>query len=105
MKLTVLYYETTRRSQPVRDYILSLNEKEQAKLMALIDFLSERRVLTEPFSKKISGYSGLYELRSGAHRIFYCYQEQNIVLLHAFRKKSQKTPQREIELAVHRKNS
>ena len=102
MKLKVVYYETVRGSYPVREYIDSLTEGEQSKARALIDHLSEKRVLTEPQAKKMGGYSGLYELRPGKHRIFYCYQGGEIVLLHAYRKKSKKTPPREIDTAWRR---
>ena len=84
------------------EYIESLPLKDRAKVRALIDFLSERVVLNEPHSKKISGYSGLFELRPGPHRVFYCYHEGTIVLLHAFRKKSDKTPSKEIKTAYKR---
>lgn len=83
-------------------YIEALSLKERIKAKALIDFLSEKVVLNEPHSKKISGYSGLFELRPGPHRIFYCYHEGTIVLLHAFRKKANKTPRKEIEIAYKR---
>ena len=43
---------------------------------------------------------GIWELRPGNNRIFYFFfQENTFVLLHQFRKKSQKTPKREIEKA------
>lgn len=86
----------------MREYIESLPLQERAKVKALIDFLSERVVLNEPHAKKLSGYGSLYELRPGAHRIFYCYHEGRVVLLHAFRKSSNKTPKREIEVAYKR---
>ena len=42
----------------------------------------------------------VWELRPGNNRIFYFYHTGNtFVLLHHFRKKSQKTPQREIDQA------
>lgn len=102
MSIKVVYFETARGDQPVKDYIGDLPDRERAKVKALIDHLSEKVVLNEPHTKKMTGYSGLYELRPGAHRIFYCYHEGKVVLLHAFRKKSDKTPQREIETAYHR---
>ncbi len=105
MGIKVTYFETVRGDQPVRGYIDSLPDKERAKVKALIDYLSEKVVLNEPHAKKISGYPGLYELRPGNHRVFYCYHEGRVVLLHAFRKKSDKTPQREIETACNRMNS
>lgn len=42
----------------------------------------------------------IWELRPGNNRVFYFYFENDVfVLLHHFRKKSQKTPPREIEQA------
>jgi phage-related protein len=56
---------------------------------------------TEPFG------DGLFELRlkgaEGIGRVFFCtVVGRRIVMLHAFVKKTQKTPQREIELARKR---
>lgn len=104
MSIPVTYYETARGDQPVRVYVEALPDKERAKVKALIDHLSERVVLNEPHARKMGGYPGLFELRPGAHRVFYCYHEGKVVLLHAFRKKSDKTPQREIETAYNRMN-
>ena len=43
---------------------------------------------------------GIWELRPGNNRVFYFFFQDDIfVLLHQFRKKSQKTPKREIEKA------
>lgn len=42
----------------------------------------------------------LEELRPGNNRVFYfCWRGDRFVLLHQFRKRSQKTPRREIERA------
>lgn len=42
----------------------------------------------------------LWELRPGSNRIFFlCYFDNKFVLLHGFRKQSQKTPTNEIETA------
>ena len=52
----------------------------------------------------MTGYDGLYEIRieysSNIYRIFCCFDEGNIVVLfNGFQKKSQKTPQKEIDKA------
>ena len=48
---------------------------------------------------------GIWELRPGNNRVFYFfYQNDTYVLLHQFRKKSQKTPKREIEKAKTERN-
>lgn len=52
--------------------------------------------------ENITKYLGddIWELRPGNNRVFYFYfQDDTFVLLHHFRKKSQKTPRREIEKA------
>lgn len=103
--MKVTYYQTARGGRPVCDYLEALQDRERARVKALIDYLSEAVTLKEPHAKKIVGYPGLFELRSGAYRIFYCYHQGMIVLLHAFRKKTEKTPAREIETAYSRMRS
>ena len=58
-----------------------------------------------PHSRAFGG--GLFELRprgkSGIARVFYCFLSgQRIVVLHAFIKKTQQTPEQEIKLARKR---
>ena len=70
--------------------------------MRHVQLLSELgRRLREPHVKHIVGpQRALYELRPGGHRIFYCTRErETIVLLHAYRKKSNRTPARELTTA------
>ncbi len=48
---------------------------------------------------------GLYELRIRGKeelRIFYFFKQKTIYLLHAFKKQTQKTPQKELDLAMQR---
>lgn len=67
--------------------------------------------LHEPHASQIKGkrYKGLHELRTktadGIFRIFYFFMVENkCVLLHGFQKKTQKTPQKELEVALERMN-
>ena len=58
----------------------------------------------EKFLKHLTGTNGLYEIRveyqSNIYRIFCCFDEgQLVVLFSGFQKKSQKTPQKEIDKA------
>jgi phage-related protein len=79
-----------------------LPKSEQPVLRARIDFLAEiGNRAREPLSKSLG--DGLFELRVKSSRIFYCFRPGGvIVLLHGFSKKSQKTPQREIDTAIRR---
>ena len=60
--------------------------------------------VSEKFLKHIESTDGLYEIRietaGNIYRIFCCFDKGNIVVLfNAFQKKTQKTPQEEIETA------
>lgn len=60
-----------------------------------------------PLCRPISGHKGLWEIRtrlSGGRiaRVFFCIHSEAMVLLHGFIKKSQKTPQTELAVALKR---
>lgn len=88
---------------PVQEYLDTLEDKYQAKIIAHIELLrSKGGKLYEPYTKHIRG--PLWELRVDfgrmATRIFYFLATgQRILLLHGFMKKTQKTPAGEIERA------
>ncbi len=71
----------------------------------LIKELKAFGTLQYPDSRKLSGYN-LFEMRvkkGGTYRCIYCYIKDDIVILSAFKKTTQKTPLREIQKAVRRK--
>ncbi|HEY8271604.1 MAG TPA: type II toxin-antitoxin system RelE/ParE family toxin [Pseudobdellovibrionaceae bacterium] len=79
----------------------------QEKLLILFRALEEGASLTMPVSRQMSGYPGLKELRvrdsRGIVRVFYYVQQKDhVFILHLFRKKTQKTPPQEIEIAIQR---
>jgi len=62
----------------------------------------------EPLCKSLSGYTGLREVRSDLpdgriSRVFFYVSGSEMILLHGFVKKTQKTPDRELKLANKRK--
>ena len=99
----IIFYEKEDGTIPVRDFLDSLPIKHHAKALRDIDVLEEYGTrLTEPNVKHIK--DKLWELRiksaSDISRIFYFVAVgKSIVLLHGFVKKTQKTPNREIETA------
>jgi phage-related protein len=102
MSWTLQQYEDNRGMRPVGDFVESLTESDRAIVKAKLAYLLNRgNQLREPFTKSLG--DGLFELRAQAYRIFFCFKPGNrIVLLHAFRKKSQSTPQRDLALARKR---
>lgn len=70
--------------------------------------LQKGLVLSMPLSRPMKGVAaGVSELRirdsSGAYRVFYYHRAQDrILVFHAFQKKAQKTPWKELELGRRR---
>lgn len=100
------FYETAGGACPVAEYLDSLSDHEAGRVTAIIDLLAEYGTsLSGPHVRRIQG-SRLWELRvrgRNHHRVFYvAAQDRRFVLLHAFAKKSQRTPQREIRTAERR---
>ena len=105
---TVEFYETRDGQCPVWEFLENLRIKSasnkdariQHKQASLyIELLQQNGTrLNDNITKHLE--DGIWELRLGNNRVFYFFYENNtFVLLHQFRKKSQKTPKREIEKA------
>lgn len=104
MAWKVYFFQTTHGDCPVRKFIKEQDEAVYTKILHLVMLLKDHGpLLRPPYSKKMQ--NNLYELRvsgSVAIRIFYTMHNDEYYLLHAFKKKSQKTPRKEIETALDR---
>lgn len=102
------YKNSSNGNEPVFEYIKKLDYKNKAKILKYIEFLRiNKGYLDEPYSKHIKGK--IRELRIDfsriRHRIFYfTFINKTIVLLHAFLKKTNKTPVNEIYKAENNYN-
>lgn len=107
------FYETEDGKCPIWDFLEALRLKaptnkdariqhKQASLY--IELLQQNGThMNAEITKHLD--DGIWELRPGYNRVFYFfYQNDTYVLLHQFRKKSQKTPKREIEKAKAERN-
>ena len=75
---------------------------DSCQLKQMIYYIELLQQFGTRLSDKVTKYisDDIWELRPGGNRIFYFFHCDNtFVLLHAFRKKTQKTPKREIEKA------
>ena len=102
----VIYYTAANGSSPVTDFVDGLDDKAQAKIINTIRLLKEFGVrLGGSHAKKLTG-TEIWELRilgGDSIRIFYVAVEgQTFLLLHGFKKKSYKTPGKELKLAADR---
>lgn len=110
------FYKSENGRIPVDEFIKSLQPKQIAKILRDLDLLKDFGAdLHYPYIDSIKGdkYSGLMELRTkqatNIFRIFYFVvikdetnKKETAVLLHAIQKKTQKTPKKELEIALAR---
>ncbi len=101
-------YADQRGNEPVLDYIEKLGRSrpaEAASIERYIDLLEEKgERLQYPFASLIDTRVRLFELRPGNHRVAYALYDGKYVLLHAWRKQTQKLDQREATKARSRLN-
>lgn len=81
------------------------DEKVKEKIQYVLELIKQVDRVPEKFLKHLTGTDGLYEIRieyrSDIFRIFCCFDEgQLVVLFNGFQKKSQKTPQNEMDKAL-----
>ena len=97
-------FQTARGDYPVKEFIEKLEKKAYVRALRSIAILQDfGPFLRMPYSRKIAPQ--LYELRvkgAEAIRIFYTRIDQKYYLVHAFRKKKQKIPRKEIKTALDR---
>ena len=100
-------YETEDGKTPVEDWIISLDPKMQAKLIAMLELLEEKgNALRKPYTESLG--EGIFELRviqgtNISRALFFFYVNQRIIVTNGFIKKQRKTPSREIQIAKERR--
>jgi len=105
----VVFYEDASGVSELWDFLDDLLQRssgskdariQHKQVVYYIELLQKNGTrLPETITKNI--IEDIWELRPGDNRVFYFYFRDNtFVLLHHFRKKSQKTPQREIDRAI-----
>lgn len=108
----IYVYRNDAGEIPVLRFIESTHKKIRSKFDFMLQFVKdERNMLCEPYVKhfSIDKYKMLYELRIRANgtmvRVIYYKAEENIILLHAFFKKSRRDTENALEYALKILNS
>ena len=108
MTYNIIFYENSRGISEIWNFLETLRKKSFTNKDARIQY---KQVLLHIELLQLNGTQlpsnitkhideNIWELRPGTNRIFYFYCDNDgFVLLHSFRKKTQKTPIREIEKA------
>jgi phage-related protein len=100
----VVFFETENEKQPVREFIKNLSKEDQKEVGADIRVVQDNFPIGLPLVRKLK--PELWEIRSyikyGINRVFFTFINGKIILLHAIVKKMQKTPLKEIDVAIER---
>lgn len=102
MKWKITFFSTT-----VEKETFSFPKKILAKLIHIFDIIEEHGPnIGQPYTDFFC--DGLFEVRAkakeGIGRSLFCYTKgKEIIILHSFIKKTQKTPKKELDVALKRK--
>jgi phage-related protein len=99
-------YQDARGRRPVNEFLDALPARDRARIVRTIELLKTYGTeLGMPYTRHLTGK--LWELRVSSARLtyrvlYFAHTDRRFVLLHAFSKKTPKTPRREIEVALRR---
>lgn len=104
-KVQARFYAAANGTRPVRDWLLSLSVTDRRAIGKDIQKVEFGWPIGMPYCRSLG--RGLWESRSDLEdgrtaRIIFCFVDSEIVLLHGFIKKSQKTPDSELTIAMRR---
>lgn len=104
IRLQVYFFKTTSGKQPVRDWLRELPDKEKKIIGEDLKTAQFGWPLGMPLIRKLD--ADLWEVRSRLDnriaRVIFTVEENKMILLHGFIKKSQRTPPRDLSLAKQR---
>lgn len=104
-KIQARFYELASGKKPVRNWLLDLAGDDRRAIGFDIQTVEFGWPIGMPVCRALG--QGLYEVRSNLSdgrigRVLFCIIANEMVLLHGFVKKTQKTPPTDLELAVKR---
>jgi phage-related protein len=105
-RIPLVFFRTSVGHEPVRERLKELPEDDRRRVGQDLERVQHRWPVGMPLARPLG--KGLWGVRSNlsGHRIarvIFCFHEEELVALNGFIKKSQKTPQGELDLAADRK--
>jgi phage-related protein len=102
--LEIVFFKSESGNQPVKEFLTDRTKEDRKEIGADIYKAQEGFPVGQPLVRKTD--VGLWEIRSvipdGICRILFTITKTEMVLLHGFVKKSQKTPLKELVIARNR---
>jgi|SRR5437879_8954227 len=106
--LPVKFFRTASGAEPVKEWLKELDRGDRAIIGEDIKTVEFGWPMGMPLCRSISGYKDLWEVRSQITgnritRVIFYIRNDEMILLHGFIKKTQKTPQSDLDLADKRR--
>ena len=104
----ILFYKTQSGASPIEDFIDDLNARQAQKVTWVLRLIEELDQIPKQYFKKLSGTDNIWEVRvKDGKEIFrllgFWKDSKFIILVHAFKKKSQQIKKSDLKLAERRK--
>ncbi len=103
-KLPATFYRSASGDEPVRDWLKALNKQERKSVGEDIAYVQYKWPIGKPRVDHLRG--PIWEVRSTVGnriaRVLFAVEQAEMILLHAFIKKTQQTDLADIELALKR---
>ena len=104
----IIFYKLRSGKSPIEEFLDGLCAKEAQKVVWVLQLIEEESVVSTKFYKQLSNSDGIVEVRvqhgnNNFRLLGFEHKGTFVVLTNAFRKKDQKVPKKEIELAQSRK--
>lgn len=99
------FYRSLSKKEPVREWLLHCRKEDRKVIGADIQTVEYGWPVGMPVCRPMG--NGLHEVRTDLTggriaRVFFCFHEGKLILLHGIIKKSQKTPKTDLKLAKKR---
>ncbi len=106
-RIVVRFYRTDRGKEPVREWLKRLDDDDRKIIGNDLQTLEFAWPIGMPVCRPVTNYRGLWEVRSRLKnrrisRVLFVIEDGQMILLHGFIKKSQKTPKSDLDLASKR---
>jgi phage-related protein len=104
----IRFYRNASGGCPVEEFLDGLDPKPAQKVAWVLKLVKELPLVPKQYLKKLEGTDEVWEVRvefgGNAFRLLGFWDSGNLIILtNGFAKKTEKTPNREIELAVQRR--
>jgi phage-related protein len=105
-KIELVFYRTSNGNEPVRDWLTGLPETNRRAVGLDLQRVQYRWPVGMPLVRPMG--KGLFEVRTSLPdgtiaRVLFCFHDGEIYALHGFIKKTQKTADSDLKLALDRK--